>query len=108
MSAEPGLDRHEWESEWASLEEELEDSPAETLPLVDDLVARMLDERGFAVDDPVADDGDDPEILAEFRAAREVTRRLDSGEDVGPGDIAASVNGYRAVYEFLLAERGAP
>jgi hypothetical protein len=109
MSAEPGLDRHEWESEWASLEEELEDSPGETLPLVDGLVARMLDSRGFAVDDPVADDGDDPEILAEFRAAREITRRLDSGDDdVGPGDIAAAVNGYRAVYEFLLAERGAP
>jgi hypothetical protein len=108
MSTEPGLDRHEWESEWASLEEELEDAPAETLPLIDDLVARMLSGRGFAVDDPVADDGDEPEILAEFRAARDVTRRLDRDEDVGPGDVAAAVNGYRAIFEFLITERGAP
>ncbi len=108
MSAEPGLNRHEWEGEWASLEDELLDAPAETLPLIDDLVARMLNERGFAVDDPVADDGDEPEILAEFRAARDVTRRLDQAVDVGPGDIAAAVNGYRAVYDFLIAERGAP
>jgi hypothetical protein len=108
MSAEPGLDRHEWESEWASLQEELEDAPAETLPLVDDLVARMLTERGFAVEDHVADDGDDPEILAEFRAAREITNRLDRGLDVGPGDIAAAVNSYRAVFDFLLTERSPP
>jgi hypothetical protein len=38
---EPGLDRHEWESEWATLEEELADSPADVLPELDDLVARM-------------------------------------------------------------------
>ena len=37
---EAGLDRHEWESEWAPLEEQLEDSPADLLPELDDLVAR--------------------------------------------------------------------
>jgi hypothetical protein len=68
----------------------------------------MLTERGFAIEDAVADDGDDPEILAEFRAAREITSRLDRAEDVGPGDVAAAVNGYRAVYDFLISERSAP
>jgi hypothetical protein len=106
---EPGLDRHEWESQWQSLEESLADAPAETLPELDDLVARMLEARGFAIDDPVASEGDDPEVVAEFRAAHETTRLLDEApDDVSPGDVAAAVNGYRSVYEHLIAERSAP
>jgi hypothetical protein len=106
---EPGLDRHEWESEWQSLEEQLADAPAETLPELDDLVGRMLEARGFAIDDPVALEGDEREIVAEFLAARETTRLVDSGsDDVSPGDVAAAINGYRAVFENVLAERGAP
>ena len=106
---EPGLDRHEWESEWASLEEELADSPADVLPELDDLVARMLDARGYAVSDPVAREGDDRDVIAGFLAAREITRlRADPAQDVSPGDVAAAVNGYRSVYEFLLEERRVP
>ena len=37
---EPGLDKHEWVSVWQSLEEDLETSPAETLPELDRLVER--------------------------------------------------------------------
>jgi hypothetical protein len=106
---EPGLDRHEWESEWQALDEQLAEDPADTLPQLDDLVARMLEARGFDLSDPVALEGDEPEVVAEFRAAREITRLVEAGsEDVSPGDVAAAVNGYRAVFEFLLAERRAP
>jgi len=45
---EPGLDRHEWESEWESLQEELSDDPTATLVSLDRLVAEMLDSRGYA------------------------------------------------------------
>jgi hypothetical protein len=106
---EPGLSRHEWESEWASIQEQLEDSPADVLTELDDLVGRMLNERGFAIDDPVAREGDEREVLAEFLAAREITRLLDEGSDgVSPGDVGAAVNGYRSVYEYLIAERSTP
>ena len=106
---EPGLDRHEWESQWQALEEQLQDSPAEALPELDDLIERMLEERGYSVEDPVAREGDDREIVSEFLAAREITQLLEERpDDVSPGDIAAAVNGYRAVYEYLLAERSAP
>jgi hypothetical protein len=105
---EPGLDRHEWESEWQSLEEQLADAPAEALTGVDDLVERMLNERGYALTDPVAREGDDREIVAEFLAAREITRLVEEGsEDVSPGDVAAAVNGYRAIFDYLIAERSA-
>src|SRR5436305_13401070 len=106
---EPGLDRHEWESEWQALEEQLADAPAESLPELDDLVARMLDARGFAIGDLVAAEGDDREILAEFLAARETTRLVEGGsDDVSPGDVAAAINGYRAVFDYVLAGHSAP
>ncbi|MFL5968639.1 MAG: hypothetical protein ACJ74L_03505 [Gaiellaceae bacterium] len=106
---EPGLDRHEWESRWQSLEEELEDSPRDVLPELDLLVEQMLVGRGYAVEDPVAREGDDREVVAEFLAAREITQLLrDDPDAVSPGDVAAAVNGYRALYEYLIETRTAP
>lgn len=106
---EPGLDRHEWQARWEQLEDDLGTSPAETLPELDRLVHEMLKARGFDVDDPVAREGDDRDVVAEFLAARDTTRLLEQGvEDVSPGDVGAAVNGYRALYDFLLEERTAP
>jgi hypothetical protein len=106
---EPGLDRHEWESRWQSLEEELEDSPRDVLPELDELIEQMLGERSYAIDDPVVREGDDREVVAEFLAAREITRRAaDDPDAVSPGDVAAAVNGYRSIYEYLLEERTPP
>jgi hypothetical protein len=106
---EPGLDKHEWESLWQSLEEDIEDSPAEALPEVDRLVEQILETRGYAIGDPVVREGDDRDIVAEFLAAREVTRLVEQGaEGVSPGDIAAAINGYRLLYEYLIVERSPP
>ena len=80
---EPGLDRHEWESEWESLQEELADDPAATLVALDRLVA-------------------------EFRAAHEVTQANEAGRDVDPGDVAMAVNAYQALYEHVINDRTAP
>jgi hypothetical protein len=105
---EPGLDLHEWESEWAALQEQIEESPRGALPELDDLVERMLVARGFAPDDPVAAGGDEPEILANFRAASELTRLSESGADISPGDVAQAIQDYRLVYETLIEQRAPP
>jgi len=105
---EPGLDRHEWETELESLEPELRDSPAEALPELADLVRRMLDERGFDLNDPLVREGDEREIVSEYESAREVADRLERGEDVDPGDVASAINGLRALYDHLISERSAP
>lgn len=106
---EPGLDRHEWESRWASLEEGLEDSPRDVLPELDQLVAQMLQERGFEIDDPVARGGEGREVVDEFLAAREITRLLaDDPDALSAGDVAAAVNGYRSVYDFIVEEDTPP
>src|SRR5438132_9944943 len=96
---EPGLDRHEWQTEWEALEPELADEPGEALPEVDDLVARMLEARGYALDDPVAREGEEREVVAEFLAARELTELVKRGETPDPGDVADAVNAYRELYE---------
>jgi hypothetical protein len=105
---DPGLDRHEWETAMEALEPELEDSPTEALPELDALVARMMAARGLVVEDAVADEVAEPEIVAQFRAARELARAADRGDEIGPGDVAAAINGYRAIYDYLIAERTAP
>jgi hypothetical protein len=106
---EPGLDLHEWESRWQALEEQIEGSPVDALPEVDQLVEEMLEARGYAIDDPVAREGDDREIVSEFLAAREITRLVEEDSDrVSPGDVAAAINGYRSIYEYIVAERPTP
>jgi hypothetical protein len=89
-----------------ALEDQLGENPAEALPELDGLVARMLDETGYDLGDPVVRDGDEREVVAEFLAAREITQlaeRDDAG--VGPGDVAAAINGYRAVFDYLVSTR---
>ena len=102
--SEPGLDRHEWESEWEQLEPDLESSPSETLSDLDDLIARMLVAAGYPTEtsDQVDDGGIDPEIVVSFLAARAITRQVDRGADVDPGDVAQAVNDYRELYAHLL------
>jgi hypothetical protein len=110
---EPGLDRHEWESEMQALEDQLAANPAEALPELDALVGRMLEETGYDLSDPVVREGDEREVVAEFLAAREITslRERDQGDlgqsQIGLGDVAAAINGYRAVYDYLISTRPA-
>jgi hypothetical protein len=105
---EPGLDRHEWESEWESIEEALHDDPVDALSELDMLVHRMLEEAGFDVDDPVERVGDEREVVANFLAAREIKLAVERGADeISPGDVAAAINNYRDVYQYLVTNRSA-
>ena len=105
---EPGLNKHEWESWWQQFEEDVETSPAEALSELDRLTVEMLEARGYALDDPVASEGDDRDIIAEYVAAHETTQAVEQGKDVSREDIDAAIDGYRALHDYLLAERGAP
>ena len=108
MSTDPGLDLHDWESEWQQLEPLVRDSPGEALPELHVLIVRMLQEREILDENEVATEGADPELLAEYVAGKDVVARLERDEEVDPGDIASVVGGYRSLYEFLTRERQAP
>jgi len=105
---DPGLDRHDWESEWQALEDDLRIDPAQGLPELDALVARMLEESGYDLTDPVVREGAEREIVAEYLAAHEIVEAAerDSG-NLSPGDVAAAINGYRAVFDHLVSTRAA-
>jgi hypothetical protein len=103
---EPGLDKHGWETEWEALEPLVEDSPAEALPELDNLVERMLVEQGHVTEGDVEAELEaeaERDLVAELLMARQVTRLVEQGETVDPGDIAAGVNAYRSLYEELLS-----
>ena len=91
-----------------ALEEDLADDPAEGLPELADLVEQMLTESGYELADPVAREGEEREVVAEYAAARDTADRLERGADVGPGDVAAAINGLRAIYDYIVDERRAP
>jgi hypothetical protein len=105
---DPGADRHEWESEMSSLEDELREDPAAALPELDELIERMLEESGYDLTDPVVRDGDEREVVAEFLAAREIKDAYVRGsEELSGGDVAAAINGYRAIFGYLVSSRAA-
>ncbi len=104
---DPGLDRHEWESEWQALEPLVRDAPGEALTELDDLVARMMVARGYPVTREEAPESADPDVVAEFLEARRIARLADEGGTVDPGDVGAAVTAYRNLYEYLL-EFGPP
>jgi hypothetical protein len=105
---EPGLDLHEWQTRWEELEPLVQESPLEALPELDRLVAELLEARGYAPNDPVAAQGDEPEILVNFRSARELTRLWESGADISPGEVAQAIEDYRSVYESVVEQRTPP
>jgi hypothetical protein len=108
MATEPGLDEYDWQSEYASFEEDLADDPSNTLPQLADLVERMLGERGYDVTDPVVREGEERAIVADYLSARETSDIVERGDAVDPGDIGAAVVNLQEVYEILLADFRAP
>lgn len=89
----------------ASLEEDIETSPMEALAELDGLVARMLDEAGYELHDPVRRSGEEREVVAEYLAAHEITDLLEKdAEGISPGDVAAAINGLRAIFDFVVTE----
>ena len=103
---DPGLKRHEWESEWQALEDDLRTDPAHGLPELDRLVTRMLAESGYELTDPVVGEGEEREIVAEYLAAHEIVEAAErDSDDISPGDVASAINGYRAVFDHLVATR---
>ena len=106
--AEPGPDRHDWETEWQELEPLIIDAPAEALPEVDRLIERMLIERGYPTTEDQAANAADPAIVAEFLEARRITRLVEAGETSNASDLGAAVTAYRNLYEFLLGGDSVP
>jgi hypothetical protein len=56
---------------------------------------------------PVTVEGEDPDIVRQFVAARELARLVEQGE-AEPEDVEIAVEGYRDIYEYLVMDRAPP
>ena len=109
MASEPGLDVHEWQSEWASLEDDLTDSPETALPQVHELITRMLTQRQILDESFVAREGADPDFVRTWEAGRDLVARLDDPElQVERQDVLDQIEEYRGLFEAVIEERAAP
>ena len=99
---EPGIDEHNWSTEWAEIDEAFEDSPVEAIPLADDLVTRMMEARGYPLDEDTDHELTEPEITRSYVAAHQIRVAIDSPDSIDLGDVAAAVELYRDLYERLL------
>ena len=101
---EPGLDRAEWETEWAALEPLVVDSPEEALPEVDHVVRSMLVEVGYPLEEgEIAAGGIDPDVLATYLAAHDIATRAERGLEVDTENVTEAVRLFRELYEHLLS-----
>jgi hypothetical protein len=101
MTLDPGLDRHEWATEFAQIEEGMHDDPFDALPALAELVERMLRERGFELS-PERDEGG---VVHEFLDAKTISEQ---GENADPGDVADALQKLVEIYRYLDEERRAP
>ncbi len=104
---DPGLDLHEWESQWAQLQEDAADSPEEALPEIVRLIGEMLADRGFDLENPVVVEDESRDVVSDFLAAREIALAAETTK-IDPEDIQTALEDLTDIHDFLVEERGAP
>jgi hypothetical protein len=104
---EPGLDLHEWETRWAELQELAEGAPDEALPEIVRAVEQMLTERGYDLENPVAVEGEDPDLVRDLIAARDIARAAEQG-DIEREDIETALEDLAEIHDYLVEQRAAP
>ena len=104
---EPGLDLHEWETQWADLQDAVADDPVGALAEMVRLVHQLLEERGFQLDEPVTAQGDDPDVVRAFLAAREIADAAE-GSGADPDDVATALENLREIYDYVVNDRVSP
>lgn len=102
---EPGLDLYEWETRWAELQDEVADDPVEALAEMVAVVQRLLEQRGFQLDEPVTAEGEDPDVVRAFLAAREIAAG-DGGAD--RDDVATALENLQEIYDYVVNDRVPP
>jgi hypothetical protein len=104
---EPGLDLHEWESQWAQLQEDAADAPDEALPELVRLIEQMLVERGYDLENPVVVEGESRDIVSDFLAAREIARAAEQTK-LEQEDIQTALDDLAEIHDYLVEDRAAP
>jgi hypothetical protein len=102
---QPGFELHEWESAWASIEADLEADRDAALSRFAELVERMLLANGYRVDDPVAREGEEPELVVTYLSARETAERAEIGA-ASRSEVELAIDDLRDVFGSLGSDAG--
>ncbi|MFI7303630.1 hypothetical protein ACIBM8_10495 [Micromonospora aurantiaca] len=103
--------RARYAAAWEELQVRFVDSPAETVGEADELVSRLIAERGY----PTGDFSDQiahlsvehARTLTHYRDAHEIRQRNERGE-AGTEDLRQALVHYRALFADLLGEEPVP
>jgi hypothetical protein len=79
----------------------MHDDPFGSLPVLTELVERMLRERGYDLQPELDEDG----IVREFADAKEIAGQR---EQADPGDVAMALQKLVSIYQYVADERRAP
>jgi hypothetical protein len=97
----PGVDEHTWESTWASIEEDAADDPDGALSQFADLVQHVLATSGYHLVDPVAAQGEDPEVVVAYRSARDTAERAELGA-ASRSEVEQAIADLREVFTAIV------
>lgn len=100
--------RDNYARSWEQTQARFVDDPSGALGQADALIVAVMTERGYPMDDfetRAADISvDHPDVVQHYRAAHDVSSRLDRHEDVSTEDTRQGFVHYRALFEDLLED----
>jgi hypothetical protein len=98
--AEPGADRHIWETRLADIEEELVTDRLYPLPELLDLTLEVLAAAGYVIGEQTAQAS--PDVDAVVARAEEIVAALDRGDAVRDDDAQQAAAELRALVRELI------
>ena len=102
--------RQRYAAEWAELQARFVDRPVVAVVDADELVAQVMRERGYPVDDFESQSElvsvDHPDVVQNYRSGHAIYAKTATGK-ASTEDLRQAVVSYRALFEDLLAENGA-
>jgi hypothetical protein len=97
--------RQRYAEEWRAVQSRFLDEPRRALVQADHLVANVMRDRGYPLDDYAQREADlspdHPHVVRDFRLAHAVAERSGDGE-VGTEDLRQAMVHYRAVFDDLV------
>jgi len=101
----PEAARERYLESWAAVQSRFVDDPPAAVNEADRLVAEVMRERGYPVDDfeqqAALVSVDHPQVVENYRLAHDIHLRYDRG-DAGTEDLRRAMQHYRALFEELV------
>jgi len=103
-----GAARQRYSEEWEHVQARFVDDPEGAVGEADGLIQEVMRERGYPVDDFQQRESDlsvdHPEVVENYRAGHEISRRTAAG-DADTEDLRQAMVHYRALFEELVESR---